>query len=260
MIVVENPIGHFDMLDPLGGCDSGKLELPSISGRAFKAHKIPDNSSFFDKYQYQGGLGDDEWDLWNQEYQSVSELGCEVVTNAGFFNVSSGKCFGNIVSRGNVIQSGNYHNVNFGIRNGSFFIGYVNETEILSETNPFDTMMSGITWLVRHGKSYVSESMSSFGDSENMDAWQSTGYQFASVLSARTAIGYDKDGRLRLLQIEGETWVRGMSLFEFADFAVELGIESAINLDGGGSATMTINHTLVSEPSWRCTADVNKNG
>ena len=33
-----------------------------------------------------------------------------------------------------------------------------------------------------------------------------------------------------ILQIEGETWVRGMDLYEFADFAAELGMYSAINL------------------------------
>lgn len=43
-----------------------------------------------------------------------------------------------------------------------------------------------------------------------------------------------------------------MNLYEFADLAVELGFYSAINLDGGGSATMTQNHTLISEPSWKC--------
>jgi hypothetical protein len=94
--------------------------------------------------------------------------------------------------------------------------------------------------------------MSSTGDHEDMSA-QSTGNSFATVLSARTAIGYDNEGRLRILQVEGETWVRGMSLYEFAQFAVDLGFQSAINLDGGGSATMTLNHTLISEPSWACT-------
>ena len=29
-----------------------------------------------------------------------------------------------------------------------------------------------------------------------------------------------------------------MNLYEFADFAVDLGFVSAVNLDGGGSATM----------------------
>jgi hypothetical protein len=55
-----------------------------------------------------------------------------------------------------------------------------------------------------------------------------------------------------ILQVEGETWVRGMTLYEFADFAVELGMYSAINLDGGGSATMSQSGVLVSEPSWHC--------
>ena len=46
-----------------------------------------------------------------------------------------------------------------------------------------------------------------------------------------------------------------MNLFEFATFLVELGFESAINLDGGGSATITAYNTLITEPSWKCTED-----
>ena len=43
-----------------------------------------------------------------------------------------------------------------------------------------------------------------------------------------------------------------MNLYEFAAFAVELGMYSGINLDGGGSATMSESGVLISEPSWSC--------
>jgi len=128
-------------------------------------------------------------------------------------------------------------------------IGYVTEEEILDINNPFDTLISGLVWLVRDGRNYVSKSM--YDDGEDMTS-QNTGISFATVLSARTALGFDKNGRLLILQIEGSTWKRGMNLYEFADFAVELGFLAAINLDGGGSATMTQNDVLISEPSWKC--------
>jgi hypothetical protein len=204
-------------------------------------------------------------------------MGCEVVTNAGFFNVSSGTCLGDLVSAGNVVQTSEKHNVNFGIRSGKFVTGYVTSDEITASASrgthePFDTLVSGLGWLIREGEVYVDESFqsrsppehptsndansyiysSTYG--EDMSA-QTSGNQFSTLLSARTALGHDVHGRLLLLQVEGESWVRGMSLREFASFAKELGFYSAINLDGGGSATMRVNHTLVSEPSWQCTPE-----
>jgi N-acetylglucosamine-1-phosphodiester alpha-N-acetylglucosaminidase len=56
-----------------------------------------------------------------------------------------------------------------------------------------------------------------------VDSVQETGTQFASVKSARTALGHDSEGRLVVLQIEGETWSQGVDLYEFADLLVELG-------------------------------------
>jgi len=75
-------------------------------------------------------------------------------------------------------------------------------------------------WLVREGESYVGESL----EEEDM-SYQSTGDQFATVKSARTALGHDDHGRLILLQIEGETWSSGVDLFEMADLLLELGGE-----------------------------------
>lgn len=320
LVVLRNPIGHFDVVPPLGGCGSGKLELPSRSGRGFrplpgfnltgyiqasqeeepKLNHVPaiqshlraglpsssktttvaslvqgvspsddlDDLTFRVREEFTGKLPRNLQKLLEQdhgsirvqrlrelqgEFDAVDGLGCQLVSNAGFFNTSSSACIGDIVSSGTVHQLSELHNVNFGIRNGSFVTGYVTSEEVLDPAQPpFDFLVSGLGWLVRNGQSYVRESFSATaGDGESM-APQSTGPAFLTVHSARTALGHDREGNLLLLQVEGETWVRGMSLYEFADFAVELGFYSAINLDGGGSATMTQNHTLVSEPSWKC--------
>jgi hypothetical protein len=191
-------------------------------------------------------------DLQHQ-YENVDDLGCQLVTNAGFFNTTRNTCIGDLIGGGNVYQLSELHNVNFGMRNGSFVTGYVTPEEVNDPTQaPFEFLISGLGWLVRNGQSYVKESFSETdGDAESM-APQTTGAQFLTVKSARTALGHDAQGNLMILQVEGETWIRGMNLYEFADFAAELGFVNAINLDGGGSATMTQNHTLVSEPSWKC--------
>ncbi len=320
LIVLRNPVGHFDIVPPVQGCSSGKLELPSVSGRPFRPASGFNLTSYIESKALQrkltsqsvaeriGGAhlrrvtsetrvqepfatldgGEQQQEearlrldntrrselpaylkaliengnestirvstlaQLGQQYGQVEHLGCQIVSNAGFFNVTSKHCLGDIVTTGTVQQLSDLHNVNFGIRNGSFVVGYVEKEEILDPKRPpFDFLVSGLGWLVRGGKSYVAESFSAQGDKESMAA-QSNGPQFLSVHSARTALGHDAEGNLMLLQVEGETWVRGMSLYEFAEFAVELGFYSAINLDGGGSATLTQNHSLISEPSWKC--------
>lgn len=264
LLMLKNPVGHFNIIEPAGGCGKG-LELPSVSGKS-ALKKVLEMKS--DVYQMRvldnihkfyrdkvDSLSYDDYVVWHNAYQGAIESGCEVVTNGGFFNISSTACFGDIVTNGRVVQTSPKHNVNFGIRNGSYVIGYVETPEVLDAENPFETLISGLIWLVRDGKVYVDESVNQqTGDKEDMSV-QSTGnyMQFVTIQSARTAIGYDAEGRLLILQVEGESWVRGMSLYEFANFAIELGFVSAINLDGGGSATITVNDTLLSEPSWKCT-------
>jgi hypothetical protein len=56
----------------------------------------------------------------------------------------------------------------------------------------------------------------------------------------RTAVGIDEDGgRILLVVIDGRSATsRGHTLLELAQLMVELGAESALNLDGGGSSTL----------------------
>lgn len=57
---------------------------------------------------------------------------------------------------------------------------------------------------------------------------------------ARTAIGYTQDRKtLYMVVVEGGTNSRGMTQEELADFMVSLGCWQALNLDGGGSSTMS---------------------
>jgi len=57
----------------------------------------------------------------------------------------------------------------------------------------------------------------------------------------RTAVGADAEGKtLWLVVVDGRQagYSEGVSLGEFADLMVELGVDAAMNLDGGGSATL----------------------
>jgi len=68
----------------------------------------------------------------------------------------------------------------------------------------------------------------------------------------RTAIGYSKDkSKLFLLVVDGRQpeLSAGMSLYELADFMISIGCYDLLNLDGGGSSTMTILDSVVNSPS-----------
>ena len=136
------------------------------------------------------------------------KYGCKLAANGGYFSVITGQCFGNIVSDGRLVQtSQDEQNANFGIReDGTIVVGYIPDEEIMNGTVPFRQLVTGVIWLVRNGTNYVNESMklecSSHEDTGKMDT-------FVNVLSARTAIGHDAEGRLVMAQIEGQTHRRG---------------------------------------------------
>ncbi|XP_077431138.1 N-acetylglucosamine-1-phosphodiester alpha-N-acetylglucosaminidase [Vanacampus margaritifer] len=181
--------------------------------------------------------------------------GCVYAQNGGYFNTHTGQCLGNVVSDGRMVQdSGGVQNAHFGIRrDGTLVFGYLSQDEVLDQSNPFVQLVSGVMWLVRNGEVYVNSSLKA-----ECDETQETGSlrYFADVVSARTALGHDAKGSVILLQLDGQTGERGMSLWEMADFLKQNGVINAINMDGGGSATFVSNGTLANYPSDKCKADV----
>ena len=66
----------------------------------------------------------------------------------------------------------------------------------------------------------------------------------AASNDSRTAMGVSKDGKtLYLLVVEGEKqkYSRGLSFQECADIFIRLGADNALQMDGGGSASLFIN-------------------
>ncbi|XP_069800772.1 N-acetylglucosamine-1-phosphodiester alpha-N-acetylglucosaminidase [Dendropsophus ebraccatus] len=179
---------------------------------------------------------------------------CIVAQNGGYFNTDTRQCLGNVVSNGRMAHnSRGVQNAQFGIKaDGTMVFGYLSEEEVLNTENPFVQLVSGVVWLLRNGQVYIEESKK-----VECDKTQNTGTfdYFVNVTSARTAIGHDKDGRLILFHVDGQTGARGMNLWEMADFLKEQGVVNAINMDGGGSATLVIDGTLASYPSDHCLFD-----
>ena len=134
--------------------------------------------------------------------------GCRLAINAGYFNMFNGECLGNVVSDGRLIQTaGSIKNANFGIRrDGTMVIGYLSEADLCSTSNPFNQLVTGVIWLVRDGINYVNKSMILESTKNEGTGKMET---FVNVLSARTAVGFDKRGRLVLAQVLGQTHHRG---------------------------------------------------
>ncbi|KAF0032012.1 hypothetical protein F2P81_016567 [Scophthalmus maximus] len=179
---------------------------------------------------------------------------CLFAQNAGFFNTDTGRCLGNVVSDGRTVQdSGGMQNAQFGIRrDGTLVFGYLSEDDVSDRSNPFVQLVSGVVWLLRNGQVYINQSLEA-----ECDKTQETGYlrHFVDVLSARVAVGHDAEGNLVLFHIDGQTGVRGMSLWEVAEFLKKYGVINAINLDGGGSSTFVMDGSLASYPSDHCIPD-----
>ncbi|XP_068585971.1 N-acetylglucosamine-1-phosphodiester alpha-N-acetylglucosaminidase-like isoform X2 [Cebidichthys violaceus] len=188
------------------------------------------------------------------EETAGSTAGCLYAQNAGFFNTETHECLGNVVSDGRMVRdSGGVQNAQFGIRrDGSLVFGYLSQEDVLDQSNPFVQLVSGVVWLLRNGEVYINQSLEA-----ECDETQETGKfrTFVDVVSARTAVGHDAEGHLVLFHIDGQTGVRGMTLWEVAESLKSYGVVNAINLDGGGSSTYVADGSLASYPSDHCKSD-----
>ncbi|XP_010215550.1 PREDICTED: N-acetylglucosamine-1-phosphodiester alpha-N-acetylglucosaminidase, partial [Tinamus guttatus] len=170
---------------------------------------------------------------------------------------TTGECLGNVVSDGRLVRNARgLQNAQFGIRkDGTLVFGSCLEKRLscaIAEVNPFVQLVSGVVWLLRNREVYINQSRMA-----ECDETQTTGTfdRFINVISARTAVGHDSQGQLVLVHVDGQTESRGLNLWEMADFLRQQGIINAINLDGGGSATLVLNGTLASYPSEHCSFD-----
>jgi exopolysaccharide biosynthesis protein len=75
---------------------------------------------------------------------------------------------------------------------------------------------------------------------------------FAAARHPRTAVGYDADGnQLWVMVVDGRQpgHSDGMTLPELTVALQAMGVEEALNLDGGGSTVMVLEGEAVSSPS-----------
>ena len=110
----------------------------------------------------------------------------------------------------------------------------------------FMQIVGGGPRLIKAGRIYVSKKEEKFKR------------DIAATRAARTAVGLTADGHLLFVTIDKTTRVRGgggltqsngMSLEELSELLLGLGAVDAVNLDGGGSATMVVSGEVVNVPA-----------
>ena len=81
-----------------------------------------------------------------------------------------------------------------------------------------------------------------------LEGWPIT---FATYWHPRTAIGYNDDSTIvYFVVVDGrQSCSRGINLIELGSFMKDLGVQNAINLDGGGSSTMIVRNSVMNNPS-----------
>jgi len=75
---------------------------------------------------------------------------------------------------------------------------------------------------------------------------------FAAARHPRTAIGYDsRNGVIWMVVVDGrqDPYSAGMTLPELADLFESLGVDEALNLDGGGSSALVVTGEPANRPS-----------
>lgn len=81
-------------------------------------------------------------------------------------------------------------------------------------------------------------------------AWEWFDPRLANQREPRTAVGITSGGKVLLVTVDGRSRTNaGMTLQELAELMVDLGAREAMNLDGGGSATMVVGGRVVNDPS-----------
>jgi len=100
--------------------------------------------------------------------------------------------------------------------------------------------VGGRPWVLKGGKEYVDLEYEKIGSSS-----------FSTTAHPRTALGITADGKLMLVTVDGRQpgLSRGISLTNLSALMKRLGAVDAINLDGGGSTTMSFRGGIINSPS-----------
>jgi hypothetical protein len=106
---------------------------------------------------------------------------------------------------------------------------------------PLQTLVGGTPRIVLRGQNVAGQEQYR----------EETAPAFTTDRHPRTGIGFSEDStRVVMVTVDGrQRRSVGMSLSEFADLMIMLGVAEGLNLDGGGSTTMVVGTSVVNRPS-----------
>lgn len=121
-------------------------------------------------------------------------------------------------------------------QDGSFEI--IQEEEVTAQ----ELIDKGAWQVFSFGPALLENGETSVSESDEVDQ--------AMTSNPRTAIGIVEEGHYVMVVSDGRTEEsEGLSLYELACFLQTLGVETAYNLDGGGSSTMVSSGNVVNQPT-----------
>lgn len=175
--------------------------------------------------------------------RNVTEKASEIASEAGAILAINGDCYG-ARNSGYVIRNGVlYRDTSSGdtedlvvYSDGSF--GIINEAEVTAQ----ELMDNGAMQVFSFGPAIVQNGSVAVSEGEEVGK--------AMASNPRTAIGIIDSCHYVLVVSDGRTnESEGLSLYQLAEFMQSIGVQTAYNLDGGGSSTMVFNGTVINNPT-----------
>lgn len=173
---------------------------------------------------------------------SAERAGCSAAMNGGFFDIHTGQCLGHLIQDSRVVAESSLVTASFGItKSGLLISGYLTKKDI--SMLAFKHLISGQTWLIRNRMTFLNESV----------VLEATSFDFVWIKAPRTAIGHDKDGRIWLIEVDGDEYLhKGLDLAEWAEVVRSFGLVNAVNMDGGGSSAVWHGGKTINKYSDHC--------
>lgn len=171
--------------------------------------------------------------------ETVSEIATQsssiLAINGDYYSARQGYVIRNGTIYRDTSSDGNQQDLVIG-KNGTFSI--ITEGEVTAEK----LLKSGAKQVLSFGPALLNKGKIAVESNSEVDK--------AMRSNPRTAIG--QIGKLHYVMVvaDGRTSEsEGLSLYEMAEFMQGLNVETAYNLDGGGSSTMVFNGTVVNQPT-----------
>ena len=144
----------------------------------------------------------------------------------------------------------------FVIRNGKLYRdtpSYDREALVINTNGEFTIVKeseSSAAELIDHGAAHVFSFGPSLVRNGEISLSQKDEYGRSATNNPRTAIGITDKLRYVFVTADGRTRTsRGLTIRQLAEFMTDLGVWTAYNLDGGGSATMYFDGKVINNPT-----------